>query len=65
MLHNHGAHKVVEKLGWQREGLLRQETYSHGTVKDVYYVSILREDWLKVNNLTEDQLLLFPNSKHI
>lgn len=65
LLHNHGAHRVVEKLGWQREGLLRQETYSHGTVKDVYYVSILREDWLKVNNLTEDQLLLFPHSKHI
>lgn len=65
MLHNYGAHKVVEKLGWQREGLLRQETYSHGTVKDVYYVSILREDWLKVNNLTEEQLLLFPHSRHI
>lgn len=65
LLHNHGAHRVVEKLGWQREGLLRQETYSHGTVKDVYYVSILREDWLKVNNLTEEDLLRFPNSRHI
>lgn len=65
MIHNYGAHRVVEKLGWVREGLLRQETYSHGCVKDVYYVSILREDWLNINNLTEEQLLPYPNSKHI
>lgn len=48
LLHNYGAHRVVEKLGWVREGLLRQETYSHGVLKDVYVVSIIREDWLKL-----------------
>ena len=45
LLHNFGAHRVVEKLGWIREGLLRQFAYSHGTVKDVYIVSILKNDW--------------------
>lgn len=48
LLHNFGAHRVVEKLGWVREGLLRQDTYSHGTLKDVYMVSIIREDWQKL-----------------
>lgn len=48
LLHNYGAHRVVDKLGWIREGLLRKETYSHGTLKDVYIVSIIREDWLKM-----------------
>lgn len=47
LLHNFGAHRVVEKLGWTREGLLRQYTYSHGTLKDVYVVAILKSDWLK------------------
>ncbi len=47
LLHNKGAHRVVEKLGWVREGLLRQHSYSHGFIKDVYFVSILKEDWLK------------------
>jgi hypothetical protein len=45
LLHNYGAHRVVEKLGWKREGLLRQEMYGHGKLHDVYYVACLREDW--------------------
>lgn len=49
LLNNFGAHRVVEKLGWTREGMLRQDIYSHGILKDVYVVSILREDWLKLN----------------
>lgn len=65
LLHNHGAHRVVEKLGWQRDGLLREETYSHGTIKDVYVVSILRKDWLAHNHLSEKDLLSFPNSRHL
>lgn len=47
LTHNIGAHKVIEKLGWTRAGLLRQDLYSHGQIVDRYYVSILREDWLK------------------
>jgi RimJ/RimL family protein N-acetyltransferase len=50
LLNNYGAHRVVEKLGWIREGLLRKDCYSHGVLKDVYMVSIIREDWLKLNS---------------
>lgn len=48
--HNVGAHKVIEKLGWQREGLLRQNTYSHGEIKDQYIVSIIRQDWEEIRS---------------
>ena len=44
--HNAAAHRVVEKLGWKREGFLRQDVYSHGAVHDRYIVSIIREDWM-------------------
>lgn len=47
LTHNEGAHRVVEKLGWKRDGLLRQDLYSHGKIVDRYIVSILREDWKK------------------
>lgn len=46
LTHNQSAHKVIERLGWTRDGLLRQDLYSHGKIVDRYYVSILREDWL-------------------
>ncbi len=46
LTHNVGAHRVVEKLGWTTDGLLRQDLFSHGVIVDRYYVSILREDWL-------------------
>lgn len=45
LVHNEAAHRVVEKLGWKREGLLRQDRWSHGEIVDQYVVSILREDW--------------------
>lgn len=43
--HNAAAHRVIEKLGWKRDGLLRQDVYSHGQIKDRWMVSVLREDW--------------------
>ena len=43
--HNAAAHRVVEKLGWKREGLLRNDLFSHGKLKDRYIVAITREDW--------------------
>lgn len=45
LLHNAAAHRVVEKLGWKRDGLLRQDVFSHGSIKDVWIVSIIKEDW--------------------
>ena len=48
LIHNAAAHRVVEKLGWKREGLLRQDVYSHGKLHDRYIVAILKEDWEKL-----------------
>lgn len=48
LLNNYGAHKVVEKLAWKREGLLRQEIWGHGKLHDVYYVACLKEDWINL-----------------
>jgi len=49
LVHNYGAHRVIEKLGWEREGLLRQDLFSHGKVHDRYLVSIIRSDWEKLD----------------
>ena len=54
LAHNAAAHRVVEKLGWKREGLLRQDLFSHGSIKDRYIVSIIREDWLNLKNCSSD-----------
>lgn len=48
--HNVAAHRVIEKLGWKREGLLRNDLFSHGSIKNRYIVSIIREDWEKLYN---------------
>lgn len=42
---NVAAHRCVEKLGWKREGLLRQDIFSHGALHDRYVVAITRDDW--------------------
>lgn len=50
--HNAAAHRVVEKLGWKREGLLRNDLFSHGIMKDRYVVAIIRQDWEAIKNGT-------------
>jgi len=45
LVDSHGAHKIVDKLRWQREGLLRKDLFSHGQIKDRYIVAILFEEW--------------------
>lgn len=42
---NERAIKATEALGWQTEGLLRQDIWSHGELKDQYILSILRDEW--------------------
>jgi RimJ/RimL family protein N-acetyltransferase len=49
LVYNYAAHRVVEKLGWKRDGLLRKDVLSHGEIKDRYIVSILKEDWEKLS----------------
>lgn len=46
-INNIPAHKLVEKLGWKREGLLRSDLYSHGEIRDRYIISILKSEWKK------------------
>lgn len=41
--------RSVEKLGFRREGLLRQAGYWSGQYHDLYQYSLLREDWLGLN----------------
>lgn len=45
LINNPAAHRVVEKLGWKRDGFLREDIFSHGQIRDRYIVSILRKDW--------------------
>lgn len=42
---NRSAQRVVEKLGWKLEGVLRQDIRSHGELKDRNVVAILRSEW--------------------
>ena len=41
---NHPSQKLVEKLGFKREGLLRHYEYACGKFDDLYMYSILKED---------------------
>lgn len=45
LTHNFGIHRLVEKLNWKRDGLLRQEIFAHGKLRDMYIYSIIREEW--------------------
>lgn len=46
LTNNEAGHRLVEKLGWTREGLLRQDKLSHGKIVDRYVISLLKEEWL-------------------
>lgn len=43
---NIGSRKVLEALGFEREGLLRSYFVLHGGRVDNYLYAVLREDWL-------------------
>lgn len=42
---NVAAQKLFEKVGFVREGLIRQDILSHGKYADRYAYGYLREDW--------------------
>jgi RimJ/RimL family protein N-acetyltransferase len=42
---NEGAIRCYEKVGFRREGLLRQELYREGRYWDAVFMAILREEW--------------------
>ncbi len=44
---NPGSARVLEKLGFRREGLLRQNLRIHGEWKDSYLYAALTDEWAK------------------
>ncbi len=48
--YNLGAIRVYEKVGFRREGLLRQEHVYAGRFWDTVVMAILREEWEKMNS---------------
>lgn len=44
---NIGSLKVLEKLGFQQEGLLREQKLLHGTFEDAIMLSLLRKEFSK------------------
>ena len=43
---NTKAEKCTLKLGWNVEGLLRDDIFSHGEIKSRKVISMLRDEWL-------------------
>ncbi len=41
---NTGSRRVLEKAGFQREGVLRQSVYKNGKLLDSHLYALLRED---------------------
>jgi RimJ/RimL family protein N-acetyltransferase len=49
---NVASQKVLEKVGFKREGILRRSAFAIGEWKDVYEYIILREEWKEPKTLT-------------
>ena len=47
---NISAQKLFEKVGFIREGLLRQDVFSHGEYADRYAYGYLKKDWEKISH---------------
>lgn len=45
LVENLGTQRIMEKLGWIREGLLRRDVWSHGKAKDRLVYGLLRSEW--------------------
>jgi RimJ/RimL family protein N-acetyltransferase len=46
------SQKVIEKVGFKREGTLRKDFFMRGEWVDAYIYSILREEWKEPKILT-------------
>ena len=49
---NVASHKVLEKVGFKKEGTLRKSFFMRGEWRDAYVYSILREEWKEPKILT-------------
>jgi RimJ/RimL family protein N-acetyltransferase len=46
--HNKRAISLFEKLGFKKEGILREAIYSSGRFQNIQVMSLLRREFLKV-----------------
>lgn len=42
---NEGSARVLEKVGFEREGVLREDAYMHGEYVDTYRYGLLESEW--------------------
>ena len=52
---NLASHRVLEKLGFKKEGTLRRSFFMRGAWRDAYIYSILREEWKEPKILTRTE----------
>jgi RimJ/RimL family protein N-acetyltransferase len=52
-LRNAASQKVLEKVGFKKEGTLRKNFFMRGELRDCYIYSILREEWKEPKILTK------------
>jgi RimJ/RimL family protein N-acetyltransferase len=52
-LRNVASQKVLEKVGFKREGTIRKSIFNMGEWRDVYVYGILREEWKEPKILTK------------
>ena len=44
-MRNVGSQKVLEHVGFRREGTIRKSSFVRGEWRDMFLYSILREEW--------------------
>ena len=52
-LRNVASQKIIEKVGFKKEGTLRKNFFMRGELRDCYIYSILREEWKEPRILTK------------
>jgi ribosomal-protein-alanine N-acetyltransferase len=53
---NKASQKVLDKIGFKKEGILRKSVFMMGVWADFYILSILREEWKEPKILTKNQM---------
>ena len=51
---NKASQKVLDKVGFKKEGILRKSVFMMGVWADFYILSILREEWKEPKTLTKN-----------
>lgn len=63
---NKASQRVLEKVGFKKEGTVRKRIFIRGRWRDEFLYSIIRKEWkepriLEKGNLTQKQLASLPN----